>query len=301
LQQAGFTVIVASTASLSDAEAQKLRRACDELILRENRGFDFGSWIDCYANHPPEADEFLLLCNDSVYGPIGSLPRALEALTKAPADFYGFVASNEIARHLQTWFVLMRPAAYQSQAFRAMMDGSPHGLSKEVLVRDFEIGITSRLEAEGLRMHALYDPNRDGLISRFYPFNPAHFLWEGLIRKLGVPFVKVDLLRDNPRLIATVRRWPDVIGASNPAAVAGIRADLRARHATDRFVDLANARPGENAGPPPPDKIYLPWRQSFVMRDYALVASGRRVAAALNVIAFAFVYAAALLARTLRR
>jgi hypothetical protein len=293
LKRAGFAVVVASTAALSEAEADKLRGACERLILRENRGLDFGSWIDCYAAVPPDGAEYLLLSNDSVYGPLAPLEETLGRLTAVPADYYGMAASAEMRRHIQSWFLLLRPQAFGSDTFRAVMTGGvPDRLAKEEIVARLEVGLTARLGEQGLAFHALYDPLRDGLLSRFYPFNPTHFLWEPLLAG-GMPFVKVELLRDNPRRIASVGRWEEVVERFDAGAVEPIRADLALR----RSVAASSSSMG--SAPPPrrarlrPGRIYLPSFQRFVIRDYRLWRERRRVAAAANAAAFAALYAGA--------
>ncbi|MEG8026189.1 hypothetical protein QP162_20785 [Sphingomonas aurantiaca] len=100
LGAAGFTVLVLSTSPLPDAECAKLRAVGAEVALRENRGMDFGGWIEaCLELFPIEA-ELLLLANDSVYAPLGDLPAFVETLVDTEADFYGALESLEVAPHL---------------------------------------------------------------------------------------------------------------------------------------------------------------------------------------------------------
>jgi hypothetical protein len=278
LERSGFAVVVASTAALSEPEAEKLRGACAHLILRDNRGLDFGSWIDCYAAVPPDGAEFLLLCNDSVYGPIGSLADCIDRLTRTPADFYGLVANTQLGRHIQSWFVLLRPAAFQSPAFRERFSRPiPDGLAKDEVILHYEVGLSRDLEAAGLGGHALYDLDRDGLLGRRMPFNPTHFLWEELIAEIGIPFLKVDLLRDNPLFVDDLDRWPQVVARRAPALVPAIAADVAAR----RSAAGGPAQPVGGAG----RRLliaYLRWFRRCAVRDYRNAADGRTLRMRLN-------------------
>lgn len=282
LKRAGFTVVAASTAALSETEADKLRGACECLILRDNRGLDFGSWIDCHAAVPPDGAEWLLLCNDSVYGPIGSLAACIDRLAATPADFYGLVANAQLGRHLQSWFVLLRPAAFRSPAFRERFSSPiPDGLAKEEVIRRYEVGLSRDLEAAGLSGHALYDPELHGLLSRRHPFNATHFLWRELVCSLGIPFLKVDLLRDNPLFVEDVEGWRDLVGALCPGLVAPIAADVEAR----RAASPPTAPPASGAG----RSLLIFHLRRFrraATRDFRYAAQGRRLLLRLNAAGF---------------
>ncbi|MEA3033372.1 MAG: hypothetical protein QOH86_1388 [Sphingomonadales bacterium] len=300
LKRAGFAVVVASTAALGETEADKLRGACERLILRENRGLDFGSWIDCHAAVPPDGAEFLLLCNDSVYGPIGSLADCIDRLTRTPADFYGLVANEQLGRHIQSWFVLLRPAAFQSPAFRERFSSPiPDGVAKDEVILHYEVGLSRDLEAAGLGGHALYDADRHGLLARKMPFNPTHFLWEELIAEIGIPFLKVDLLRDNPLFVDDLDRWRQVVARRAPSLVPAIEADVAAR----RRAAGSPARPAGGAG----RRLlvaYLRWFRRCAVRDYRYASDRRPLRMRLNAAWFSaglFAYRVALKALRLMR
>ena len=48
------------------------------------------------------------------------------------------------------------------------------------------------------------------MIDAGIPLNPTHFLWGTLIA-MGCPFLKRELLRDNPARIPGVLRWEKVV------------------------------------------------------------------------------------------
>lgn len=236
LRDAGFTVVVLSTADLPITEQAKLSAACARLVMRPNVGLDFGGWMEAFARFPPQEAEFLLLANDSVYAPIGDLSAFVDRLTAAPADFYGAVESTELGPHLQSWFLLLRPTAYRSDAFRRLMtEPIPRDLPKMDIIRRYEWGLTERLAAAGLTHRAGWSPNRAGPIAKRLPFNPTHMLWRALIVNKRIPFLKVELLRDNPTRIAGVAGWRRVVRARAPALVPMIEADAAARGARPIF------------------------------------------------------------------
>ena len=56
------------------------------MILRENIGYDFGSWSVGFAHYRDTFYGDLLLANDGVCGPIGSLNAVLAKVTSQAAD-----------------------------------------------------------------------------------------------------------------------------------------------------------------------------------------------------------------------
>jgi SAM-dependent methyltransferase len=197
LQSAHFDVVFVTTAAPSKAELEKVAPYTIDIIVRENAGFDFGSWIEAYRKHGARPTRLLLLCNDSVYGPMWGLNSVLGKLFEVEADFYGMAMSNEHRRHLQSWFLLFTPRAHQSEAFRKIMDAECAGLSKADVIEKLELGLTATLEEAGLRSHALFDMHTWRLPMKI-AVNPSHFWWRELIETYGVPFIKIELLRDNP-------------------------------------------------------------------------------------------------------
>ena len=273
LGAAGFTVLVLSTSPLPDAECAKLRAVGAEIALRENRGMDFGGWIEaCLELFPIEA-ELLLLANDSVYAPLGDLPAFVETLVDTEADFYGALESLEVAPHLQSWFVLLRPAAYTSDAFAALMrTPMPEMGSKLALVLRYEIGLTRNLAAAGLRYHAAFTLAGRAGIAGTLPYNPAHLLWRALI-EAGVPFLKTEALRLNLMRIGDIGQWRDVVARHAPDMVAPIEADIARRGMARRpgVLLMSRSRP-----------IYWPELRPLILADYRAGRTRSRLLLALS-------------------
>jgi hypothetical protein len=236
LKRAGFTVVVLSTAALSDPERAKLRGACAMLIERDNVGLDFGGWIEAFARFSPIEAELLLLANDSVYGPLHDLSAFIDRLTAVPADFYGAVESWEGGPHLQSWFLLLRPTAYRSRAFVELMTRPvPADLPKIDIIHRYEMALLERLTEEGLRHHAAFSPARGGALAQRQTYNPSQLLWHQLVTRNRIPFIKIELLRDNPRYLDGLQRWRRL---APPESVAMYEDDLAMRSARP-FTDRA--------------------------------------------------------------
>jgi len=245
LTEAGFTVIFVSNAPRLSREAvDHLRPSCALILRRANVGYDFGALKDGIGQIPVlERVDALLLVNDSVYGPFHPLKDIVTRMDGS-ADVWGITDSWEHQFHLQSFFLLFGRAAVQSPAFARFWSSVRYVQSKEWIIEKYEIGLTGTLMAGGLRCRALYpyreaaaafleavegrnllrDQGRHPAERAFFAkahaaieggaaLNSTHYFWDYLIERMGCPFLKRELLRENPEGIPYVRHWDQVIAA----------------------------------------------------------------------------------------
>jgi lipopolysaccharide biosynthesis protein len=248
IKQLQFSIIFISTANLPKLEVERLRCDCDDVILRQNAGFDFGSWSEGFARYADKIGGRLLLANDSVYGPIGSLAAAFDRLTTKTADFYGFVESIDREPHLQSWFLLFEPWIVQHVEFKAMLRQSFSAMGKNDIIKNGELGLSRRLRAAGFKYNALYLTSHSGLAARYLPANPTQLLWSELLLQEQIPFLKVELLRDNPLGLEDAETILSVVKTIDPSFCELIKAHLARsiRKRTDsrirRWINTLRAR-----------------------------------------------------------
>jgi lipopolysaccharide biosynthesis protein len=265
LKELNFAIILISTSHLVAADMARAQLLCDDVIFRENTGLDFASWSAGFAKHGSSIRGRLLLANDSVYGPIGSLKSSLDRLTRTGADFYGMVESVEIAPHLQSWFVLLQPQVVRSAAFSTFMAQPFAVMSRPLIIRAGEVGLTRQLTAAGFRYAALYPRDRSALVSPRHDANPMLLNWRELLFDAGVPFLKIELLRDNP------------IGGEGRTTILQKAAQLEAEIGSLISAHLARTAP---EGPTRPQRTSLARHRYTLMRRYEEAKRERRHAAA---------------------
>jgi hypothetical protein len=101
-------------------------------------------------------------------------------------------------------------------------------------------------------------------LSRLFPIHPMHPLWREMIQGEGVPFLKVELLRDNPTAVADLADVPAVVAGHAPDLAPMIeRHQARTRRAHDAIEGSALRRRGYRI------------RGWFARHEYRLMRSGR--------------------------
>jgi rhamnosyltransferase len=208
--------------SATDEQLEKLERICDTAMTRENCGYDFISWktgieqIDA----PSDFDEILFI-NDSIYGPLYDLKDLFFKTDSLAGDFWGLTRSQEVKPHIQSFFFAFRRSLINNGLFDKFWQQVTPLKNKRDIIKRYEIGMTEFIEHNGGICTQLFDLQKPSLwqsikaartnggradrsyrsnIRRYWKkkaINPMHFYWRSVI-EAGVPFVKVELLRDNP-------------------------------------------------------------------------------------------------------
>ncbi len=267
LRAAGRDVVFVSNAGkLTPAALAALREICAVVILRRNIGYDFGAWRDAvdYLGLPRAGTEEVILANDSVFGPLTPLGDVLRRLNYEKADIWGLTESWQVRYHLQSFFLAFGPAALRAPAWQKFWRAVRPVPMKFYIVNAYEVGITQAMVKGGLRCAALWpyekliklvnreeleklilaeeseigkaDPIqitrklqvlriRDG-VARRVALNPTSDLWRQLLLT-GFPFIKRELLRDNPSKVEDLGDWAEVVRESLAADPEPILQDLR--------------------------------------------------------------------------
>ncbi len=259
-------VFVTNSGRLQPEVEASLRELCAAVIIRRNVGYDFGAWADALlALGLPRAEtEELILANDSVFGPLVPLGDALRRLDYAKADVWGLTESWQLHYHLQSYFLAFGPQALRNPGFLRFWCAVRPVPMKSYVVKYYEVGVTQAMVKAGLRCAALWTyealtgmVDREELThllaeeetslgkadpvqmmrkvqalrirdcaARRVPMNPTSDLWRQLLLS-GFPFIKRELLRDNPSEVQDVGDWDEVVREALGADPELIRQDLR--------------------------------------------------------------------------
>lgn len=244
LEKAGYTIVfVTNSPKFPEAQKAKVLPHCALVLHRSNRGYDFGSYRDAILHLGPldELDS-LIVCNDSVYGPIQDLRTVLERCDPKKADIWGLTDSWDKRFHLQSYFLLFHKTALANPDFQKRWRKFVHIDDKEWVVLKHEVGLTTDMITAGLRCRAVW--RYSDLIDAFVddlekrgdlltseklqpyhrtalanmlnyaqsgsPMNINHFFWDRLLLD-GFPYLKRDLLSANPMKLPQTYRWRSLL------------------------------------------------------------------------------------------
>jgi len=185
----------ASTAQLPSDELAKVAGLATSQHIFENTGYDFGMWARVISSINLLAWDELVLTNSSVFGPIVPLTGVFEKMQGKPCDFWGLTDSLEIDYHIQSFFVVLRRRLLKSGEVERFFASVLPYRHKGQVIRSYEIGLTHFL----LDMHFVPAVFASVLTPELPvgACNPCVWVPAALM-DLGFPYVKVELLRDNP-------------------------------------------------------------------------------------------------------
>jgi len=233
LREIADEIIFISTSILPLSETDKIKHLCKTIKCRENTGFDFGSYKFGMQLIDKLKIDYLILANDSVYGPIYSLKETLDKVINSQADVFGITLSNEIQPHLQSYFLIFKKPVINSPVFNEFWEHLDLGKDKKEIIHEYEIGLSNSLIEANFKLDALYKCNLNTFQKIFIfvkntetgyklyrlkklihklrkrkdlGFNPMHLLPFTLVKKYRVPFIKKELIIKNPHQIKSLKK-----------------------------------------------------------------------------------------------
>lgn len=206
----GVDLDPAVTAPLDARGVTVLHRAMNDSLR------DFGAWalaLDELGEQVLEQYEIVVLANDSAYFPVCDPTGFFTELRATDHDVWAATDSFSGGRyHLQSYFIALRAEArHHFTAELARLIAEHPDPSKLLLIQRFEVGLTTSALQRGFRVGAFRsigelgpvgpallppDPRPIGQLGITLT-NPTHHFWRRTL-DAGCPFLKVELLRDNP-------------------------------------------------------------------------------------------------------
>ena len=162
------------------------------LLLRCNRGYDFGAWSAAINELRPDIaqSKMLAIANDSVLGPSRNFGNVVNRALNSHYDVIGMTDSYEMAHHFQSYTVFFKGEALRSDTFWRFWSSVRSG-DRHYVIENYEVTMRGRLAAAGLRTEAIFP----SLPHKHY--NPTILTWRALV-EAGYPYLKIELLRAAP-------------------------------------------------------------------------------------------------------
>jgi len=224
-------LVFVSTSKLNNTQQNHLYQYCDTVIARENIGYDFMSYKIGLESFCYQDFDEVLISNDSVYGPFYPMQRLFDSMNTKKCDFWGITDNTDMEYHIQSYFLLFKKSVLLSKVFQDFWRNLEILHDKDEIIQRYEVGLTQSLLKTGFtpEVSTHFKPTniqKLGIVLRkFTPrkiiskinsilsgkakivrigkINTTHYFWKELLLSGEVPFIKIELLRDNPMNIDT--------------------------------------------------------------------------------------------------
>ena len=159
--------------SLTAESRDKLEKFSDDIIVRENVGYDMEAWrlgILRHQNNFSEYDELVLL-NDSFYGPFYPFKKMFDDMDekKSDADFWGITLHGKmddalnicpygyIPEHIQSYFMVFRKKMFHSAEFLGYWENLELSKNFQEAIRTHEVCMTKEFFDKGFKYDVYCD------------------------------------------------------------------------------------------------------------------------------------------------
>lgn len=212
-----------TTSPLDREQTARVASVVDRVIVRSNIGYDFMSWRVGFEALPRHCDfSEVVFANDSIYGPCSDLSPFWGRVDQLGVDLWGASLNHQFRPHVQSFFMGFGRRLLASGFARNFWQGVEVIPDKMQLIFAYEVGLSARVEEagftiggvisfpvldSGLKKRVIADnastiDRKPAAQARAYvqqesALNPVQLCWGEALRA-GLPFVKVELLRDNP-------------------------------------------------------------------------------------------------------
>ena len=142
-------IIYVSDCNISDSELEKISSYCIHIINGRHGEYDFGSYKRGYI-YAKEKDilkdyDYIILCNDSVFGPIFNLEEIVKNIENKNTDVWGIFKSLKDSYyddHLQSYFISIKQKVYISAEFYNFILSIKKESDKNNVIAKYEIGLS---------------------------------------------------------------------------------------------------------------------------------------------------------------
>ncbi len=180
-----------------DQYTNVLSEYADEVIFRENKGFDAAAYKDVIQNNKEEIIQYdeLLLTNDTYYAPIYPFDEMFSEMEKESCDFWGVTRhpsgvadDSSIPSHIQSYFICFRNEIVKDIRFYDFWESMTIADSVNEAIHTFEIGINVFLANIGYKGKTYMERKNFGLPLK--EDNPYLMYPYELISLYSIPMLK---------------------------------------------------------------------------------------------------------------
>lgn len=187
---------------IDDSSYNRLEAIADDILVRPNEGYDVTAYKTGILKPGFEKlagfDE-VIICNDTLYGPLYPLNEMFEKMNSTDVDFWGLtnfhgvgfdpfgtVEYGYLPKHIQSFFMVFRKSLVESSEFQNFWSKFPVVNGYEQAIGLFEASFTKRFEDYGFKW-AVYADSGD---LEGYTLDPLRDFPKYMIEEKRCPFMK---------------------------------------------------------------------------------------------------------------
>lgn len=195
-------ILIVCNGKLTIDGREKFSSITDDIIVRENKGFDVWAYkegIKYIGWDKLERYDELLLFNSTFFGPITSFNEMFEELESKELDFWGITKHHKMPydpfgtikygytpEHIQSHFIAVRRKMFSSYEFKTYWEDMPQVNSYEEAIGYHEAVFTKHFEDKGFKWEVFV--NTDDLEDHVY--HPILMMPLELIKNRKSPIIK---------------------------------------------------------------------------------------------------------------
>jgi len=194
-------IVFVSNSPVSGDNLKKLKELCDDIIIRENKGFDFGAWKDALLKEGREKlSQFdnVTLMNDSCFGPVFDLQDIYTNMERENIDFWGLTLHKKskngmpgsnapIPEHIQSYFICFNKSVIFSNIFYKFWEAVKYFDDVNKVISCYETKLTLLLSNNGFKYSVKYAPN----IGADIIYENVATMHPDFIIKNNIPLIKI--------------------------------------------------------------------------------------------------------------
>jgi rhamnosyltransferase len=178
-------IVFISNSQISSEDCIKLSGLYDDIIIRENKGFDFGAWKDALLQEGwdklLEYDNVTLM-NDTCFGPIFELEPVYVKMEQQNVDFWGLTNNEKIQKD----FLCFNSNIVGSKIFKTFWNNVQYFTCMEKAKASYKMFFIS-LSQKGF----IYNIFCTSEIPSLYEQEDTAMWYPDLIIKNNIPFLKI--------------------------------------------------------------------------------------------------------------
>ncbi|MEG0961858.1 MAG: rhamnan synthesis F family protein [Lachnospiraceae bacterium] len=195
-------LLIVCNGTLQPEESKKLEVLADDLLFRENVGFDVGGYREglfYYGFQELGKYDEVILLNYTFFGPIFPFSEMFDAMAEKKIDFWGITRHYKVdpdpyganrygylPEHIQSYFLVLRNQFFMSNDYKNFIFNLKNPTSYLESICDYETIFTKHFEDLGYKWDTYVDTSEyEG-----YAYCPVMFYIKDLIKNKRCPIIK---------------------------------------------------------------------------------------------------------------